>query len=126
MWPYVFYLTCTKCIIKPHSYLRNKALRQVLRKCLQIVSYVNFCSHVRIFVRKGLRGVMSPNKKHSRHKIIVFKMASINKHLFAVLLVILKKRRRRENRKHEKKKIRVKKMNKNRLELVLFQLCHLL
>ena len=48
-------------------------------------------------------------------------MASINKHcLLAVALVILKKRRRRENRKNKNKKIWVKEMNKNRLELGAF------
>ena len=96
-----------------HIFLR-KGLRQVLFECLRILSYVNFCSHVRIFVRKDLRGVVTPNKTTSRHKIVVFKMASINKHhLIAVALVILKKRRRRKNiKKKKKKKIWVKKMNK--------------
>ena len=54
-------------------------------------------------------------------------MASINKHhLLAVALVNLKKRIRRENRKNEKKKIWVKKMNKNRIELGAFSTTFLL
>ena len=86
------------------------------------MSYVKFCSHLRIFVHKDLRGVVTPNKTTSRHKIVVFKMASINKHhLLAVVLVILRRRKRRENRKNGKKK-----MNENRLELVAFSTTFLL
>ena len=48
-------------------------------------------------------------------------MVSMNKHhLLAVVPVILRKRRRRENRKTEKKRIWVKIMNKNRIELGAF------
>ena len=48
-------------------------------------------------------------------------MASIKKHhLLAVALVILRRRRRRENRKNEQKRICVKIMNENRLELGAF------
>ena len=54
-------------------------------------------------------------------------MTSINKHqLLAVALVILKKRRRHENRKNEKKKIWLKKMNKNQPELGAFSITFLL
>ena len=55
-------------------------------------------------------------------------MAFINKHhLLAVALVIFKKRRRRvKTEKNEKKKIQVKKMNKNRLELGAFTTTFLL
>lgn len=48
-------------------------------------------------------------------------MAYIKKHhLLAVALVILRRKRRRENRKNEQKKICVKIMNENRLELGAF------
>ena len=54
-------------------------------------------------------------------------MASINKHhLFVVVLLILKRRRRRENRKNEEKRIWVKIMNENRLELGAFSTIFLL
>ena len=127
----VCYLTCTKFIIKPHSHLGiflGKALLQVLRKCLQIVSHVNFCSHVRIFLYvRAYVELWLQIKPTSRHKIVIFKMASINKHhLLAVALVNLKKRRRLENRKNEKKKIWMKKMSKNRLELGAFSTTFLL
>ena len=45
-------------------------------------------------------------------------MVFVNKHhLLAVVLVFLRRRRRRENRKNEKKKIWVRIINENRLEL---------
>ena len=44
-------------------------------------------------------------KTTSRHKIVVFKMASIDKHhLLAVVLVILRRRRGCENRQKRKEK----------------------
>ena len=54
--------------LKPHSHLRNflrKALRQALRKCLRTNCVLRkVCSHLRIFVRNGLRGVVVPTKNN--------------------------------------------------------------
>ena len=40
-------------------------VRPCVKFCVS-VSYVKFCSHLRIFVRKGLRGVATPNKTNCK------------------------------------------------------------
>ena len=77
-------------------------------------------SHLRIFYVRAYMKLWLQIKATSRHTIVVFKMASVNKHhLLALVLVILRSRRRRKNRKNENKRI-WEKINKNWLELGAF------
>ena len=71
-------------------------------------------AHVELWLQK---------KTTSRHKIVVFKIASINKHhLLTVVFVVLRQRTRRENRKMKRKRSGWRKWIKTDLSLVLFQL----